>query len=101
MSTAYRPLDFKAAPGTYGRKYVWEFPVRLAHWINALALTALFLSGLYMASPILAPNGEAYKNFVTPVRHTVCVGLLGATFGQLSACLGVRIPVSWAGYHQA
>jgi len=64
MSTAYRPLDFKTAPGTYGRKYVWQFPVRLAHWINALALTTLFLTGLYMANPILAPNGEAYKNFV-------------------------------------
>jgi len=64
MSTAYRPLDFKTAPGAYGRKYVWEAPVRLAHWINALALTTLFLTGLYMANPILAPNGEAYKNFV-------------------------------------
>ena len=64
MSTVYRPLDFKAAPGKYGRKYVWEFPVRLTHWVNALALTTLFLTGLYMSDPILAPNGESYQHFV-------------------------------------
>ena len=62
MSTTYQTLE--VAPGVYGRRYVWELPVRLSHWINAAALLALFATGLYMASPVLAPNGEAYRHFV-------------------------------------
>ena len=68
MATAIRPFnpaDLAANPADYYRaKYVWEWPVRLTHWVNAAALTVLFLSGLYIAHPILAPLGEAYKHFV-------------------------------------
>ena len=48
----------------YGRKVVWELPVRIAHWVNALAITVLFCTGLYISSPQLAPSGEAYHHFV-------------------------------------
>lgn len=44
--------------------YVWQFPVRLYHWINAIAITILFLTGMYIASPILVAPGEAVQNFV-------------------------------------
>src|SRR5579864_192318 len=47
-----------------GRKYVWEFPVRLTHWVNAIAIAALFITGLYIATPILMPGGEAANHFV-------------------------------------
>ena len=63
-----RPLDANDValrPHRYfRRKYVWERPVRIFHWINALCITGLFLTGLYIAAPILAPAGEAYGNFV-------------------------------------
>jgi len=45
--------------------YVWRLPVRIYHWLNALAITVLFITGLYIAAPIMnAPVGEAtwYKN---------------------------------------
>lgn len=44
--------------------YVWELPVRLFHWINALAITVLFITGLYIGNPVLNPAGEATLNFV-------------------------------------
>ncbi len=62
MATVYHTLE--PAHGLYGRRYVWQLPVRLAHWTNAAAFVALFITGLYMAAPVLAPNGEAYRNFV-------------------------------------
>lgn len=59
------PHDVVARPHRYfRRKYVWEWPIRIFHWVNALCLTVLFLSGLYIARPLLAPAGEAYGNFV-------------------------------------
>jgi Ni/Fe-hydrogenase 1 B-type cytochrome subunit len=64
MATTYRSLEIVPGESGYGRKYVWQAPVRLSHWINAIAVAALFLTGLYIANPALAPNGEAYRHFV-------------------------------------
>ncbi len=49
----------------YEEHYVWRLPVRVYHWINAIAITFLFITGLYIATPVLsAPIGEAtwYKS---------------------------------------
>jgi len=31
--------------------YVWEFPVRLVHWVNASSIVVLFFTGLFLATP--------------------------------------------------
>jgi Ni/Fe-hydrogenase 1 B-type cytochrome subunit len=57
--------DVAARPHRYfRRRYVWQWPIRWWHWINALAVTVLFSTGLYIASPRLAPAGEAFGNLV-------------------------------------
>jgi Ni/Fe-hydrogenase 1 B-type cytochrome subunit len=59
------PYDVVKRPHRYfRRKYVWQWPIRIFHWVNAISVTALFSTGLYIHSPILAPAGEAYNNFV-------------------------------------
>lgn len=30
------------------RKYVWEWPVRIVHWVNALSILVLSLTGIYI-----------------------------------------------------
>lgn len=35
------------------RVYVWELPVRLTHWVNALGLFALSFTGYYIAYPFI------------------------------------------------
>ncbi|SRR5579883_1528190 len=47
----------------YGRKYVWQLPVRLTHWVDAISIPVLMITGLFIARPALAPAGEAYRNF--------------------------------------
>lgn len=43
------------------KEYVWEFPVRLTHWINALCIVVLSATGLYIGHPFLiSPGTEAY-----------------------------------------
>ena len=84
MATTYRSLEIVPGETGYGRKYVWQAPVRLAHWINALAVAALFLTGLYIANPALAPNGEAYSHFVMgTVREIHFVAGYALLFGFL------------------
>ncbi|MHC4948647.1 MAG: Ni/Fe-hydrogenase, b-type cytochrome subunit [Planctomycetota bacterium] len=48
----------------FERIYVWERPIRIFHWVNALCVLVLFLTGLYIASPILSSTGEPWANFL-------------------------------------
>ncbi len=36
----------------YRRVYVWEFPVRLYHWVNAACIVALAATGLLIGKPL-------------------------------------------------
>ena len=47
------------------RVYVWEFPVRLYHWVNALAVAALAVTGFMIGRPLWLPLGieEASSSF--------------------------------------
>ena len=84
MATTYRSLEIVPGETGYGRKYVWQAPVRLSHWINAFAVTTLFLTGLYIANPALAPNGEAANHFVMGrVREIHFVSGYALLFGFL------------------
>jgi Ni/Fe-hydrogenase 1 B-type cytochrome subunit len=47
----------------FRRKYVWQWPIRVFHWVNAGSVTVLFLTGLYINHPFLSPTGEAFNNF--------------------------------------
>ena len=57
--------EMQARPDLYFRaRYVWELPVRVTHWVNAVCITVLFLTGWYIAHPMLAPSGEPFRNFL-------------------------------------
>ncbi len=47
------------------RVYVWEFPVRLYHWVNALAILTLAITGFLIGRPLLprVTGGEASFSF--------------------------------------
>ena len=41
--------------------YVWEFPVRLTHWINVVCLIAFSITGYYVADPFIhAQSSDQY-----------------------------------------
>ncbi|MGD9545165.1 MAG: Ni/Fe-hydrogenase, b-type cytochrome subunit [Methylocystis sp.] len=44
--------------------YVYEAPVRLWHWINALVILALIATGYLIGSPLPTVAGEASQHFV-------------------------------------
>jgi Ni/Fe-hydrogenase 1 B-type cytochrome subunit len=46
------------------RVYVWEIPVRLAHWVNALSITLLSVTGYFIGNPYLfVASRESYAGF--------------------------------------
>ena len=55
---------------TFQRVYVWEFPVRLYHWVNAVCVVALIATGYIIGNPTtISYADEAYQQYVrsTPV----------------------------------
>lgn len=51
-------------PVEYRRVYVWELPVRAYHWINAIALTALIITGYLIGAPQrIFYASEAYQMY--------------------------------------
>jgi Ni/Fe-hydrogenase 1 B-type cytochrome subunit len=68
--------------------YVYEAPVRIWHWINALAITVLALTGYFIGSPLPTQPGEASANYLMgyirfahfAAGYILAVGLLGRTY---------------------
>ncbi len=68
-----------------GTIYVWELPVRLAHWTIAVAIVVLTVTGAYIHGPFLAPSSpiEAstqmatirFIHELTAIVFTIAVGL--------------------------
>jgi len=99
MSTPHSPVvsgvvqdptdarDFAAARSIKS-VYVYEAPVRLWHWINALAITALAITGYFIGSPLPTQPGEASANYLMgyirfahfAAGYVLAVGLLGRVY---------------------
>ncbi|WP_429885990.1 Ni/Fe-hydrogenase, b-type cytochrome subunit [Geoalkalibacter halelectricus] len=41
-------------------RYVWEFPVRLTHWVTAVSILVLSLTGFYIGNPFFPGGDGAY-----------------------------------------
>ena len=70
MSTALthepvtRPPLAACRPGELVRVYVWQWPVRLTHWLNAYSILVLALTGFYIGHPFITVSGPAGQHFV-------------------------------------
>jgi Ni/Fe-hydrogenase 1 B-type cytochrome subunit len=72
--------------------YVYEAPVRLWHWVNALAITVLAITGYFIGSPLPTQPGEASANFLMgyirfahfAAGYLLAVGLLGRVYWALA-----------------
>jgi Ni/Fe-hydrogenase 1 B-type cytochrome subunit len=68
--------------------YVYEAPVRLWHWINALAMVVLAVTGYFIGTPLPTQPGEAATHFMMgyirfahfSAAYIFAVGLLGRLY---------------------
>ncbi len=66
-----------------GRIYVWEIPLRLAHWTIVLSMIVLAVTGFYIGAPFIPAPGEAYYNYIMGgmrFAHFVAAFFLAAAF---------------------
>jgi Ni/Fe-hydrogenase 1 B-type cytochrome subunit len=51
-------------PSEIVRVYVWEAPVRITHWLIALSIMVLSVTGFYIGRPFVTVPGQAGASFV-------------------------------------
>ena len=61
---ATRPPLSVCHPGELVRVYVWQWPVRLTHWLTAYAVLFLAMTGFYIGHPFMIMSGPAGSHFV-------------------------------------
>jgi len=62
--SAAMPAIATPAPQPIVRVYVWEAPVRITHWLIALAIAVLSATGFYIGYPFITVSGPAGQHFV-------------------------------------
>lgn len=89
---AATPVPTEAEELAHGRSlrsvYVYEAPVRLWHWVNALAITVLAVTGYFIGKPLPTMPGEASDHYVMgyirfahfAAGYVLAVGLLGRVY---------------------
>lgn len=60
MTTATTPV----AEAKLTRVYVWDVPVRLTHWLIAISITVLAVTGFYIGHPFIVAPDPAGQEFV-------------------------------------
>ena len=67
--------------------YVYEAPVRIWHWVNALAISVLCITGYLIGSPLPSLSGEAsahfmmgYIRFAHFAAYVFAIGLIGRMY---------------------
>lgn len=62
MSTASHSIsgsaDLPEAEGGLVRVYIWQWPVRIAHWVIFLSIVVLSFTGYYLYDPFLISKGN-------------------------------------------
>jgi len=57
--------------GPLVRVYVWEWPVRLFHWLIAGSIAVLAVTGIYIGNPFLQVTGEATRHFAMGTMKSI------------------------------
>ena len=67
----HEPAPHRLPPGELVRVYVWEWPVRLTHWLTAYAIFVLACTGFYIGHPFIVASGPAGQHFVMGWAKTI------------------------------
>jgi Ni/Fe-hydrogenase b-type cytochrome subunit len=62
------------ATGAYQWVYLWEWPIRAMHWLAALSIVMLVVTGLYIGKPYFVTSGDTGAHFLMGWMRAVHFG---------------------------
>ncbi len=83
------------------RVYVWDLPVRITHWLIALSILVLAITGYYIGNPfIIAPDPATQEYVMGTVRAIHSFTAIAFTLSALSRVLWMFMGNHYARWHQ-
>lgn len=76
------PHFTQGIPTEYKRVYLWNWSIRAMHWIAAVCIVVLGVTGFYIGKPYFMSSGEAIDHYLMGrfrFVHFVAAGVLMAT----------------------
>ncbi len=81
--------------------YVWERPVRITHWLIAIAILVLSVTGFYIGHPFIVAPGPAGQQFVMGwVKAIHFFAAIVFTLSELSRIAWMFVGNVYARWHQ-
>jgi Ni/Fe-hydrogenase 1 B-type cytochrome subunit len=71
------------------RTYVWEWPVRVSHWLIVFSFIALVFTGLYIGNPFLVSPGPSQQRFLMGTVKVV------HSYAAIIFTLSVLVRIMW------
>ena len=53
-------------------RYVWQWPVRICHWVNVLSMIMLSITGFYIGSPFMTAAETSQYIMGRITSYNVC-----------------------------
>ncbi len=72
------------------RVYIWELPVRLAHWLLFFSIVTLAVTGFYIGHPFISAPGPASAHFIMGRMRSVHL------YASIVFTLAALVRVYWA-----
>ncbi len=66
------------------RVYIWQIPVRITHWVTAVCIVILSLTGGYIADPFLIPPGGNVMTVIRLVHMITALTLVASLLARLA-----------------
>ena len=64
MTTTSAPVQHLPRTGNYRWVPLWGLPLRVMHWVAAVCIVVLAVTGLYIGKPYFMTGGEASSHFL-------------------------------------
>jgi len=80
-------------------RYVWEWPVRITHWVNALSIVILSLTGVAIGYPFLvAGDGSYVMGWVRFVHYVAAYALTVSVLARIYWMFAGNHHASWRAF---
>lgn len=69
------------ATGSFKWVYLWEWPIRAMHWLAALSIVILVVTGLYIGKPYFVTGGDTSSHYLMGTMRALHFGAAALLVG--------------------
>jgi len=80
-------------------RYVWEWPVRITHWVNVLSVITLSLTGVFIGNPFIAGGeGSFVMGWVRFIHYVAAYAFTASVLARIYWMFAGNHHASWRAF---